>query len=384
MSNPFIFQSQQNIIFYQQEIAKLIDEIIEIDSKILQQQFNQQQMYNQFFMNPMMMMMMQNMQFMQNQFVNPQQILEQKIQLYKERLGKLNEEKTEKNNKLFLLNNQMNYNNMNQMFSQFCNIMNPFNNIQMNPMMNNMNKMNMMCGMPQMNPLPRTSSDFNKNVQNLIIRVNMENERHIVVQCQSSDKMEKAINNFLAKVMPEHECEFFIITEKLAMKDLTIKENGLDAENCYILVKKKKKELSFNAIKQNIDEEDKYKNNNQLNNNHSMMQNSLQNQMPSMPMSNFSESAIFPGNDIMNLFFTTTTNLKVKLIMNGQATFKDLLIKLCNRLHINESYVFVEKKIALIYNGVKLNVEDNRTLREVFKNNNPYIIVIDTQNLIGA
>ena len=71
MSNPFIFQSQQNIIFYQQEIAKLIDEIIEIDSKILQQQFNQQQMYNQFFMNPMMMM--QNMQFMQNQFVNPQQ-----------------------------------------------------------------------------------------------------------------------------------------------------------------------------------------------------------------------------------------------------------------------------------------------------------------------
>ena len=71
----------------------------------------------------------------------------------------------------------------------------------MNPMMNNMNKMNMMCGMPQMNPLPRTSSDFNKNVQNLIIRVNMENERHIVVQCQSSDKMEKAINNFLAKVI---------------------------------------------------------------------------------------------------------------------------------------------------------------------------------------
>lgn len=278
----------------------------------------------------------------------------------------------------------MNYNNMNQMFSQFCNIMNPFNNIQINPMMNNMNKMNMMCGMPQMNPLPRTSSDFNKNVQNLIIRVNMENERHIVVQCQSSDKMEKAINNFITKVNPEHECEFFIITEKLAMKDLTIKENGLDAENCYILVKKKKKELSFNAIKQNIDEEDKYKNNNQLNNNHSMMQNSLQNQMPSMPMSNFSESAIFPGNDIMNLFFTTTTNLKVNLIMNGQATFKDLLIKLCNKLHINESYVFVEKKIILIYGGVKLNVEDNRTLREVFKNNNPQIIVIDTHNLIGA
>ena len=115
-----------------------------------------------------------------------------------------------------------------------------------------------------------------------------------------------------------------------------------------------------------------------------MMQNSLQNQMPSMPMSNFSESAIFPGDDIMNLLFTTTTNLKVILRAKGRATFKDLLIKLCNKLHINESYVFVEKYIILIYDGVKLNVEDNRTLREVFKNNNPNIIVIDTHNLIGA
>ena len=81
--NPLMFQSQQNISNYKQDIAKLIDEIIEIDSKILQQQFNQQQMYNQFFMNPMMMM--QNMQFMQNQFMNPQEILEQKVQLCKKK-----------------------------------------------------------------------------------------------------------------------------------------------------------------------------------------------------------------------------------------------------------------------------------------------------------
>ena len=75
--NPLMFQSQQNISNYKQDIAKLIDEIIEIDSKILEQQYHQQQMFYQFFMNMMMnqnmmmnpnMMMMQNMQFMQNQF----------------------------------------------------------------------------------------------------------------------------------------------------------------------------------------------------------------------------------------------------------------------------------------------------------------------------
>ena len=89
MMNPLMFQSQQNISNYKQDIAKLIDEIIEIDSKILEQQYNQQQMFYQFFMNMMMnqnmmmnpnMMMMQNLQFMQNmQFMNPQQILEQKV-----------------------------------------------------------------------------------------------------------------------------------------------------------------------------------------------------------------------------------------------------------------------------------------------------------------
>ena len=35
--NPLMFQSQQNISNYKQDIAKLIDEIIEIDSKILEQ-----------------------------------------------------------------------------------------------------------------------------------------------------------------------------------------------------------------------------------------------------------------------------------------------------------------------------------------------------------
>ena len=92
--NPLMFQSQQNISNYKQDIAKLIDEIIEIDSKILEQQYHQQQMFYQFFMNMVMnqnmmmnpnMMMMQNLQFMQNQFMNPQQILEQKVQLCKEK-----------------------------------------------------------------------------------------------------------------------------------------------------------------------------------------------------------------------------------------------------------------------------------------------------------
>ena len=46
--NPLMFQSQQNISNYKQDIAKLIDEIIEIDSKILEQQYHNSKCFINF------------------------------------------------------------------------------------------------------------------------------------------------------------------------------------------------------------------------------------------------------------------------------------------------------------------------------------------------
>ena len=200
MQNQFIFPNQannMNIMIYKQEIMKLVDEIIEIDLEIFQHQYNQQQMMNQFFMQ-YQNMMMPNMPFIQNQFMNPQLILEQKIKLYKEKFEKLTEEKIEKN-KMWM--------SMKQMFPSFPlwnnnNFINPMNNpMNQNPMFNFFMQMNMMNNMPnpgmeQMNP---SKIQNNQNVKNLVVNVAMEDGRTILVQCQSNDKLEIPIKNFLTK-----------------------------------------------------------------------------------------------------------------------------------------------------------------------------------------
>ena len=107
MLNQSIFPNQGNnmntISLYKQMITKLIDDIIEIDLEIFQYQYLQQQMINQFFLQQNPNMMMPNMQFMQNQFMNPQQILEKRIQLYKEKYEKLTEEKCNKKSMRYIM-----------------------------------------------------------------------------------------------------------------------------------------------------------------------------------------------------------------------------------------------------------------------------------------
>ena len=238
MLNQFSFPNQannMNIMFYKQEIMKLIDEIIEIDLEIFKHQYNQQQMVNQFFMQNQNMMMMQNMPFIQNQFMNPQLILEQKIKLYKEKFEKLTAEKIEKN-KMSM--------NMKQMFPSWNNnnFINPMNNPMNNLMFNLFMQMNMMnnnnipnFGMQQMNP---SIIQNDQNVEYLAVEVMMEDGRRILVQCKSNDKLEITINNFLTKVQSSDDFDFFIIKEKKAIKNLTVKENGIIGDNCYISARK--------------------------------------------------------------------------------------------------------------------------------------------------
>ena len=154
--NQFMFPNQlndmnmySNILFYKQEIIKLIDEIIEIE-----------------YQN------MANMQFM-----NPQIIL----QLHREKFEELT------NVKLSKKNYSSNFNNMS---------MNPINS-QMNfNQINNMN-MNMMNMMNMMN------NNFNQvkpnNVENLTLQFMLENQKRITIQCLSNDKLINPINNFTSK-----------------------------------------------------------------------------------------------------------------------------------------------------------------------------------------
>ena len=155
--NQFMFPNQlndmnmnSNILFYKQEIIKLIDEIIEIE-----------------YQN------MANIQFM-----NPQIIL----QLYREKFEELT------NVKLSKKNYSSNFNNMG---------MNPINS-QMN--FNQINNMNMnMMNMMNMN-MNMMNNNFNQvkpnNVEYLTLQFMLENQKRIIIQCSSNDKLINPINTF--------------------------------------------------------------------------------------------------------------------------------------------------------------------------------------------
>ena len=365
MLNQFTFPNQannMNIMFYKQEIMKLIDEIIEIDLEIFKYQYNQQQMVNQFFMQNQNMMMMQNMPFIQSQFMNPQLILEQKIKLYKEKFEKLTAEKIEKN-KMSM--------NMQQMFPSWNNnnFINPMNNPMNNPMFNLFMQMNMMnnnnipnFGMQQMNP---SIIQNDQNVEYLAVKVMMEDGKGILVQCKSNDKLEITIKNFLTKVQSSDDFDFFIITEKKAIKNLTVRENGIIGDNCYISARKKLKNSNENnIIEQNIQYNEEYIDTNYSNN-------------------NLEINPINLGPKI-NLIFHTPSGLIINFSMDQNKTFKEAAIMICNKVGIPFSRI--HKDICFLFNGTKLNIEDyNRKLAQISLNaDSMSIYILDLKNIIGA
>ena len=371
MLNQSIFPNQGNnmntISLYKQMITKLIDEIIEIDLEIFQYQYLQQQMINQFFFQQNPNMMMPNMQFMQNQFMNPQQILEKRIQLYKEKYEKLTEEKCNKKSMRNIMGMGqmfpcMNNNFINPNFQINPNSMS-FNNMQINNMNmnmnNNMNMMNNMFnpGIFQMDP-PKMESDAD-----LTLVFMLEGGQDIRIQCKSKDKLEIPINNFKTKVRSESDYDFFLIKEKNFNFNLTVKENEL---NNYSLIFARKK--SNNNI-QNIKIENKNNNNgnneikfiNKLNNNHGIK---------------------YDHQGDMNLLFHSTTGLMKNITIYGSQTFRDAVLQFLAKIRFYSSNAL--KDLAFIYNATRLNIEDNRQLREIFKGQNPKITVIDMKNILGA
>ena len=407
MLNPLMFQSQQSIMFYKQEISKIIDEIIEIDAKIFQQQYKQQQILNQFLTQPMMnqnIMMMQNMQFMQNQFMNPQQILEQKIQLYKEKLGKLNEEKMEKNNKLFLLNMQMNNNGMNQMISPWNNnLINP-GMAPINPNQNNFNQMNMNMNMNMVNNpmafgmfpfIPSSIPETNniKYKENLIVKVMMEDGKILKVYCNSNDKMKIPIDQFINKAFNSEkknkdDFDFFIIEEKEVNMNLSVGDNGIIGKNCYIFAKKKKTEEKIELQSLNNLNNDNNEFNNKNNSNDELVINPMikdndNNEFNNKNNSN-DELVINPmiKGDMINLTFKVTTGLIVNFSIERERSVKEALIMFFHK--VDTSPLTAKKnQIIFIYNASRLKLEDNRKIGQIFLS--PIIItVVDTKNVIGA
>ena len=114
----------------------------------------------------------------------------------------------------------------------------------------NMNMINnpMGCGMFPFNPslIPETGNikNNNKDIENLIVRVMMEGGKILRVYCNSNDKLEIPINQFLTKVYnseqkKKDDFDFFIMEERKVNMNLSVGDNGIKEKNCYIFAKRK-------------------------------------------------------------------------------------------------------------------------------------------------
>ena len=397
MFNCFNIMNNDMIIMnYKNEIAKLIDEIIEIDSQIFQYQYNQQQMMNQIFMQPMMFMnqgmMMPNMQnmpymqFMQNmQFMTQQQIIEKKIQLYKEKFDKLTAEKIEKNNRYMIMNqmplSQNNNNIINPMY-------NNMNNMCQNPMFMQM-QMNINMIYDMQNKIMKQMSSFkNENsgeVKNLLVRVMMEDGKKIFVQCNSNDKLESALNNFKNKterIGNLYDYDFFIVKENKVKIDSTFEGNGIKDSNFYITYRKKLNNSNENnIIEQNLNYNNEFGNNS--NENNIIEQNLNHNNEPGNNSNdNLEINSINSGKKI-NISFVFPKGVRFIIAIDQNNTFKDAVYAFCKKVG-DISFDQVEKNIFFLFNGIKLDIKDKRKLCQFSFGNDLVVIVLDSKGIIGG
>ena len=96
----------------------------------------------------------------------------------------------------------------------------------------------------------------------------------------------------------------------------------------------------------------------------------------SIPLKNNNNS------DIVNVCFEITSGQKFNEQASKSMKIKDLFIRFITRLGFNQS--IIEKDIYFLFNGTNVNINQNKTLRELGIENNSKIIVLDTKGIIGA
>ena len=249
-------------------------------------------------------------------------------------------------NNIGMMNQMNNMGNMGMSNNHF-NMMNPMNNNIINsPMFQMCNQMNFAGN--QMMLMRNESQKIVREVKFLSIKVKMEDGAEIYVQKASDDKMEKAISSFCCKaILDKKDYDFFVITKHKAKFDSTIEENGIDTSDDYIFVKKK---IVGNDNSKGI-------NGNNI-------------QVP-----------IIKGN-IINLMFFATAGLKVVIHVGLKNMFRDAAIIFCNKININPS--LIDKDIVFLRSGIKLDLNDNKTLEQMEIKGNEIITVLDTTSCNGA
>ena len=113
--------------------------------------------------------------------------------------------------------------------------------------------------------------------------------------------------------------------------------------------------------------------------------NSLTNFKGLLPRKNFEiNNDDFPGYQGIkyNIYFQSPSGNKVPILCPNNIKIKDLLRKYVSKIGLGENVI--DNAIYFLFNGAKLNSNDNRTIEDIRMYNNTIIIVIDRAAVIGA
>ena len=286
---------------------------------------NNQKMNN--IKNPMMI----NNNEMQDQLIEFNS-MRNIINLYEKRIKFLEEQIKKKDSEIINLKNRL---SSNFCFNQNMQPFN-FNVMMMQQMMNFMNRINFINQLNDSNKMMNNNS--NNSIKNLTLNFSFNNNMKIQIMCKSNEKMKSVIQRFLSKFGNFGNNNFiYIFNAKKINENLTVEESGLCNNGIIHVIDRKDK-----ALIQNIPE---------ISTSHKPM---------------------------INLSFNLRNGENILIIIEKDARISEAIIKFFNKAGIVAS-----ESIYFVYNGVKIDHNDNRKIKELFKNNDS-IIVIDISKVYGA
>ena len=271
-----------------------------------------------------------------------------------------------------MINDMNNMNNMNNMQN------NMMNNMQ-NNMMNNMQNQNMQNNM--MNNMQNQNMPNNIQFNNLMNNFNMNNINNMNLQNMNNINM----NNINPMVLQ------FMYNFMLMMNPNINVNNPMNVNtNLMNFINSNPFFFQYFMMMQNNNCNNNMNNNN-MNNNFNMVQGN-QNQNTQKyglfdkpnPTNNSKSFFICPEitGSRVNIMFVTGTGIKTMIIAPINLPVRDLLREYIKRMGLDIGVL--GKYIYFLFNGLKININENKNIFQFGLNASNVIMVIDTSNLLGG
>ena len=261
--------------------------------------------------------------------------IKKKIKLYEERIKSLEERIKNKDLEIINLKNRLNSNFYNCQNNLSFN----YNLMMMEQMQNFMNNANQTNDNNEMEI--QRYENYSKNLTLTFLLPNSNNDK-IKVQCMSNERVEKVIQKFLYKVCKPNVDYKYIFNSQELNKDLTVEESGLYNNACIHAVEKK--------------DENQIKNMKQI--------------LPLKSISNRVKKNISFISNRNRIFLTLDVSTKVS------EAIKIYLKKM--------EFSGNENHLSFLWNGMRIDINDQRTIEEAFQGNCIAITVIELVGIIGA